>query len=579
MHYLRKIGFPPANAGQSRNVNSTEGVPYTLFNPVIDKCERQLRLAARPGVIAAVVIASVALYLTSDPSPAAAHHFCPNTGSPFGPFEMDTYEAADYKELYAATFELGGFNQIGPEYESFALPGIETGNRGAGSEELGDPYIPPVILKSISFLESGWAQASYDPLVEYGEIGPVLSSHDCGYGLMQITTGMQNVSNVPNLDQVMIGTHYAFNVARGARILADKWNMSPETRPIVGARESELIENWYYALWGYNGFAYSNHPLNPAYQINRIPYSCGPTGDGFGHDRTQYPYQELVFGCIERPPTRSGTLLWESIETHLPELTDAKFAGPLDIGNWNDCAYSAQCEPMDIPTPNTNHQDPTEPSGSREEILGEPILALPVETINLNLTPSKSSKVFTFQVRNLGSGVLGYQAITTNTWLDVIGGSAGVALGDDLGGDDGKVTLLADASAIQPGEYTATVKVSSLYADNAPQVYTIKLTYGTATPKPPTSVVWGDNDCSIAPPNPVDSLLTLRFDAGLSVNMGGCPPFGSAISGSSLKWGDVDCSGDVGPIDALKILRFDAGEAVSQAAGCPALGSDFDLSG
>ena len=58
--------------------------------------------------------------------------------------------------------------------------------------------IPPVLLKAIAWIESGWAQASYDPPVQYGQVGPVLSSHDCGYGIMQVTSGMQNVSGVPN---------------------------------------------------------------------------------------------------------------------------------------------------------------------------------------------------------------------------------------------------------------------------------------------------------------------------------------------------------------------------------------------
>ncbi|MCH8052390.1 MAG: hypothetical protein IIC86_10280, partial [Chloroflexi bacterium] len=212
-----------------------------------------MSLTASPVAVAVALGAAVLLHLLSSGSPASASHLCSSTGSPFGPFDIESYEAADYRDVYARTFELAAFNQLFPEHDGFAMSELESGQRADGSGQKVDPYIPPVILKSIGYLESGWAQASYSPLVQYGEIGPVLSSHDCGYGLMQITSGMQNISSVPNLDQAMIGSHFGFNIARGAAILAGKWNFSPEVRPIVGARDPTLIEDWYYAIWGYNG--------------------------------------------------------------------------------------------------------------------------------------------------------------------------------------------------------------------------------------------------------------------------------------------------------------------------------------
>jgi hypothetical protein len=260
--------------------------------------------------------------LAAGPKPASAHHLCGNTGSPYGAFDLQTYEAADYRNSYARSMELSGFNQLFPELPTFALPGIE------GVQ--GSPYIPPVLLKSIAWIESGWAQGSYDPLVQYGEIGPALSSHDCGYGIMQITTGMQNVTGVPNLDQAMIGGHYAFNIARGARILAEKWNLAPEYRPVVGSRNSQIIEDWYYALWGYNGFASKNHPLS--HDPNRPPYLCNGT-----QPRSNYPYQELVFGCIAHPPVRGGVPLWPAQQVTLPNLADPAFAGLNNGDAFNAC--------------------------------------------------------------------------------------------------------------------------------------------------------------------------------------------------------------------------------------------------
>ena len=94
------------------------------------------------------------------------------------------------------------------------------------------------------------------------------------------------------------------------------------------------------------------------------------------------------------------------------------------------------------------------------------------------------------------------------------------------------------------------------------------------------TVFWGDHNCSGHPPTPIHSLLTLRFDAGLSVNTGDCPALGTTVEvafASPHVWGDIDCSGEVTPVDSLKLLRFDAGLSVTQAAGCPLIGTSVTI--
>ena len=147
----------------------------------------------KPALIslAALALLAAGAYALRGAPPAAAHHLCANTGSVYGPFDIQTYEAADYRNTYARTLELAGFNQLFPEMSSFALPELETGGREAGSGTRQPGYVPPVILKAIAYIESNWAQASFSTLVDYGETGPVLVSHDCGYGLMQVTTEAQ----------------------------------------------------------------------------------------------------------------------------------------------------------------------------------------------------------------------------------------------------------------------------------------------------------------------------------------------------------------------------------------------------
>ena len=405
-----------------------------------------------------IVLALLALGLTSivlevqEPRPAQAHHLCGNTGSPYGPFDLQTYEDGNYKTTYARSMELAGFNQLVPDRPGFALPALE-GHHAS-------PYIPPVLLKAIAWIESGWAQASYDPPVQYGQVGPVLSSHDCGYGIMQVTSGMQNVSGVPNLDQAMIGGHYAFNIARGARILAEKWNGAPEFRPVVGSRNSQIIEDWYYALWSYNGFASKNHPLS--HDPNRPPYLCNGT-----QPRGSYPYQELVFGCVTHPPVRGGVPLWPAQSVHLPNLADPAFGGLANWDAFNSCAFSLQCASMNIPTPNPWHVDPTVPSVPREQVIGVPTVALSAGSLSLSALPGGESLATGLTIANAGSGVLNWRARTSASWLR-ISRLQGVSLGSDLGATQSVISVQASAAGLPAGTHGAEITIESLYAHGTP---------------------------------------------------------------------------------------------------------------
>ncbi len=54
-------------------------------------------------------------------------------------------------------------------------------------------------------------------------------------------------------------------------------------------------------------------------------------------------------------------------------------------------------------------------------------------------------------------------------------------------------------------------------------------------------------------------------------------PTGTPPAGETELWGDTDCSGDVSVVDALKIMRSDAGLDVTQAAGCPEIGQQVQI--
>jgi len=99
------------------------------------------------------------------------------------------------------------------------------------------------------------------------------------------------------------------------------------------------------------------------------------------------------------------------------------------------------------------------------------------------------------------------------------------------------------------------------------------------TPAPSLIAAWGDANCS-GEADLVDSLLTLREDAGLPVDTGDCPQLGAEVDvlfASLHIWGDVDCSGALNLVDSLKILRFDAGLSVLQEEGCPLIGAQVTI--
>jgi len=62
-------------------------------------------------------------------------------------------------------------------------------------------------------------------------------------------------------------TDYDFNISEGARILNQKWR----TVPKIGDGDRNKLENWYFAVWAYNGWSTKNNP-NYAKSQGLVPY-------------------------------------------------------------------------------------------------------------------------------------------------------------------------------------------------------------------------------------------------------------------------------------------------------------------
>ena len=401
------------------------------------------------------------------------------------------YEGPKDRSLNLKAMDLAAYNMIAPGDSFFGLPRLEKGLRGSRSSV--EPVIPPILLKSISWIESVTTQTTRD--APWGGIGPALISFDCGHGIMQVTSGMTiplGDDDRASADQLLVATHYAYNVARGAVILVDKWNAAPEGRPIAGTdtdSDPSIVENWYFAVWSYNGFTgpgarRSNHPMDPVYgSWPRTPYSCGEGNDGFGHNRGSYPYQELVWGCAARPPVVDGRQLWSPFELSLPDLNDARWRNPLQLSNWVS-PYSN----MDMPSPSPAHVDGTEkPSQSLlYSILGLPKLEVYTTGVSMAVDDDGTAAPQQVEIGNLGTGVIAWEAVSSARWLEV-SPPAGVAIGNDVYCSevddcerDGMLTLTVNSAALPKGAKRATVRV---YAPQTDKTKTITVTISSGPGK------------------------------------------------------------------------------------------------
>ncbi|WNI21681.1 transglycosylase SLT domain-containing protein [Streptomyces sp. ITFR-16] len=200
----------------------------------------------------------------------------------------------------------------------------------------GGGEIPAQVMLGILAQESNFKQASWHSM--NGDSGNVTRSDwlgngngihgypdasvaDCGYGIAQVTTGM-NAAYAEQLDTLHAGavtTDYAANIAAGLQILGEKWNQLKDLGMNANSGSPAYIENWYMALWGYNsgvytvgstaGLGFFNNPINPSYPADRKAFLR------YSYDDASRPgewnYSEKILGWAEVPQ-----LTWNSEESY-----------------------------------------------------------------------------------------------------------------------------------------------------------------------------------------------------------------------------------------------------------------------
>ena len=467
----------------------------------------------------------------------------------YGPFDFETYEANDhvnsYKTLIGLAVEgkaVGSIMDIAGQPVDLRYQGLEIGDRAArptGAAKSTSVRIPPTIYYATAWIEANWQNAA--STVPWGGVGPTIRSFDCGYGIGQVTTGMANTTGSPSSKQTLIGTNALFNIAEGVRIMADKWNSAPEFRPVAGEGNPAHLEDWYYAIWSYNGFAFSNHPLNPV----RDPLRKGSGTDAIYHCYDQsapsyvtaeggtapiyafsdYTYPEKVYGCMRFPPTRSGARMWQPVTFNMPDMAREVVAEAFDPEHFEKCEdvnqFLGGCIEMDFPT--TFADDPETPANEaltpHEDIVpptspvaagqyyGSPSLQFsgPSSThieVSAAGVPTKS----TVTVANTGTRIAVYRVRTSAPWLIVTGPGpndtrsidGGVAIGSDVEvvitgsplstkqGHTADLRITANPAAMPYGAASGTVWFEPIFGAGSPLTVSVSAqnNYQPPTPTP-----------------------------------------------------------------------------------------------
>jgi len=347
----------------------------------------------------------------------------------FGAYRPATYEGAENRAIYMTAIEAASVNKLFPEDSQFSLDTLEQGDRYNRVSTGG--HIPATLIKGIAWIETKMTMATKSTM--WSGVGDSIISFDCGHGIMQVTTGMTTplgADNQPSDTQALTATHFAYNIARGVKILGTKWNNAPESAPIMGTDTNsspEIIENWYYATWAYNGFtgagsSSSNHPLDARFPWPRTPYLCNGS-----QSHNQFPYQELVWGCIKNPPSVNGNKLWDAVPVSLPDLNNPNVRSALAPSN-----FFAPYMNMDLITPKPSHAELiSSPTNDQiQVIVGNPIFSASDRTHTIRINNPAATMWVDVPVKNFGTGLSTWRAKSDSGFLQ-LSPPTGIAIGSD----------------------------------------------------------------------------------------------------------------------------------------------------
>ncbi len=113
--------------------------------------------------------------------------------------------------------------------------------------------IPPEIVKGIVLTENS-------KMTQFTTNGDVFKSQDDGFGIMQVTP--MSVED-DSFDWDLVKYDLNANIEAGLKVLLEKWGKAGSSFPVINKQDKNVLENWYFTLWAYNGLSNFNDPSNP----------------------------------------------------------------------------------------------------------------------------------------------------------------------------------------------------------------------------------------------------------------------------------------------------------------------------
>jgi hypothetical protein len=292
-------------------------------------------------------------------APAAAHAYCPSytASSSANTHNCGVEAAAGDNPSVAEWNDIFAVVAAGPASWGTAGPAVSDLKQGCANPSTVPAHFPCELLKGLAMVESGWKQfcVPETPPDQVGKPSQTMIAFDCGYGIAQVTSGM-HVGETPSFDRDRVASDPTYNLATGTQILAQKWRGAP----CVGDRQPDVIEDWYSAAWGYNGYAYSNNPNNPNYASNRGVWNPSVGGAA--------PYQEKIWGYIEHATRFTPVALAYPDLADVgngsspPALPEPSCASPTSCAEKRP-AHPSACGPA-MPTPDAGITPPGSPDAS-----------------------------------------------------------------------------------------------------------------------------------------------------------------------------------------------------------------------
>ena len=211
-------------------------------------------------------------------------------------------------------------------------PSIPVIGIGCGTGAKTPARFPCELVEAIAMQETGWIQFC-PPTAPPNQVGlsdRTIVAKDCGYGVVQVTTGM-HIGETPDWDRARVASEPLYALEVGLKILAEKWRSTACT----GDNQPSIVEDWYIATWAYNGLAFVNNPNNPNFDAARPP--CNPNVSCAGR-----PYQERIWGWMEFPPNAAH---WASLAPAYPDAAEIPSTSGTTIPNLSEprCDKGGSC--------------------------------------------------------------------------------------------------------------------------------------------------------------------------------------------------------------------------------------------